>query len=42
MNHRWAIAFVLVIFAGYTLGKDRALQDNAVAEHVAASPLAER
>lgn len=32
---RWWIALALVIFTGYTLGKDRALRDNAADRAVA-------
>ncbi len=28
-KYAWAIALVVVIFAGYQVGKDRALRDNA-------------
>jgi hypothetical protein len=29
-NHPWWVAFLFVIFAGYTIGADRAQRDNAL------------
>ena len=34
--HRWWVALIIVIFFGYSLGKDRALRDNKVAAAQAA------
>ena len=34
-QHAWPIAFVLVVVAGYSLGKDAALADNAADRHAA-------
>ena len=28
-GHRWLVAFVAVVIAGYSFGKDAALRDNA-------------
>ena len=28
-RNRWAIAFILTLLGGYTVGKDMALRDNA-------------
>lgn len=28
-RYRWGIALIVVLFFGYTVGKDRALRDNA-------------
>jgi len=28
-KHRWLIATILVVFGGYTIGKDFALRENA-------------
>ena len=34
-EHKWLVAIVFVLMAGYTLGKDMALRDNAAERQVA-------